>query len=83
MVFVNHRSNPIEPVAVYFELLHPIPDVRQEKALDFILGVVENSTVPLSMKTMRQCVEVVIISPIPHVGTLDSVLDCMCMDQID
>jgi len=46
VVEVEHGRDAIEAEAVKMEFLEPVADVRQEEALDFVLGVVEAEGIP-------------------------------------
>lgn len=64
MMLVHHTGNPIEPEPVKHVFVHVEPEIREEEPHDFVVAIVEESTVPELVSSSRAFVEVAVVGPV-------------------
>ena len=53
VMMVDHRSYPVEPIAVEVKLVEPVFDVREQEVLHLFLAVIESFGVPVGLFARR------------------------------
>lgn len=82
MVSVEHARHTVEPEAVKVVLVHPESEVAQQEAHDFMMTIVEQSAVPELMSSLWALVEVLMVSSIKLIQTIEHVLGSMTVNNI-
>lgn len=83
VVGVHHTGDAVEPEAVEFEFLHVEPEVAEEEAENFVMPVVEQSTVPEFVLTFRPTMEIEVIRSVERIKTIKDVLASVRMNDIE
>jgi len=71
---VEHTGNTIETETIELVLVHPESKVAQQKPENLVVSIVEQSAVPLIMATLAATMEVLVISTVKFVETIQDVL---------
>lgn len=82
MVDIKHASDSVKSESIKLVLIHPEAQVAQQEPHHLMMAIVEESAVPLIMATLAAAVEVLVISAIKLVETIEHVLGCMAVDDI-
>ena len=83
VMMIHHRRNSIESKSVNLILFQVPGQIRKEEAEDFILGIIEDHTVPSRVMAFLTCMRVAMICSIESVYPIVHVIRCMRMDNID
>lgn len=71
---VEHTGNTIETETIELILIHPESKVAQQKSENLMVSIVEQPAVPLVMATLAATMEVLVISTVKLVETIQDVL---------
>lgn len=71
---VQHTGDSVEAEAIELVFVHPEAKVAQQKTHHFMVTIVEKTTVPLVMISFAAAVEVLMISSVKIVETIQNVL---------
>lgn len=80
---VEHTGNTIETETIELVLIHPESKVAQQKSKNLMVSIVEQPAVPLVMTTLATTMEVLVISTIKLVETIQDVLRGVTVNHIE
>jgi hypothetical protein len=80
---IHHTRHTVKPEPVKLILFHPEPQIAQQEAQNFMVAVVEQSTVPKFVTAFATFMEVLVVSAIKLVQTVKDVFAGMRMNNIE
>jgi hypothetical protein len=83
VVGVDHASDTVEAETIELVLLHPESQVAEQETEDLVMAVVEQPAVPQLVSPLGTLVEVLVVAAVEHVQSIEDVLGCVTVDNIE
>jgi hypothetical protein len=71
---IKHAGHTIKPEPIELVLVHPETQIAQQEPHYFMMAIVEQPAVPLVMSTLATTMEVLMVSAVELVQTIENVL---------